>query len=71
MSSLDIKELCVSCVALYLTTIDFTGNFREAAKNRSFFSGPATERGEGVRAWPLRKNTVFLWPLVAGSLKKD
>ena len=43
----------------------------EAAKNRSFFSGPATKRGVG-RAWPLRKNTFFeapqkirkiLWPL--------
>ena len=47
--------------------------FREAAKN-GFFSGSATKRGGGgVRAWPLRKNTVFwsskktleniLWPL--------
>ena len=24
-----------------------------------FFSGPATKRGGGVRAWPLRENTVF------------
>ena len=36
---------------------------REAAKNITafFFSGPATKRGAGwgVRAWPLRKKTVF------------
>ena len=32
---------------------------REAAKKRSFFSGPATKRGGGVSALSLRKNTVF------------
>jgi len=50
-----------------------------------FFIGPATMRGWGVRAWPLRKKSVFedlkkilgnfLWPLcskalVTGPLKK-
>ena len=42
-------------------------SIREAAKkNRYFFSGPATKReGEGLRAWPLRKKTVF------GSSKKN
>ena len=49
------------------------GALREAAKKSVFFIGPATKRGRGVRAWPLRKNTFFealkkilenmLWPL--------
>ena len=33
-------------------------SLREATK-KSFFSGPATKRGGGVRDWPLRKRTFF------------
>ena len=34
------------------------GYIKEAAK-KSLFSGPANERGEGVKAGPLRKNNFF------------
>ena len=42
------------------------------AEKKFFFSGPATKKGGGVKAWPLRKKTffeankiydIFLWPL--------
>ena len=47
--------------AKYCTIYLFNKNtitLREAAK-KFFFSGPATKKGGGLRAWPLRKITFF------------
>ena len=49
-----------------------TDSLRKAAKKIRFFSGPTTKRGEGVRAWPLRKRPFFealkkkLWNIFCG-----
>ena len=32
--------------------------WEKGSRKKVFFSGPATKRGVGVRAWPLRKNFV-------------